>query len=144
MKGLFRDDPWTNKFKDLLKNRGYVSIKSEQMQGLLLLLFAKRQHLLHVRQVESEVTRTGLGGIWVAFIFSFFHLKKCNMIFPQGNKGAVSIRFALYGCSVCVVNAHLAAHDHMLEERIKDYEKIVEEHKFHVKPTVNIFGHEYV
>lgn len=38
----------------------------------------------------------------------------------------------------------MAAHDHMLEERIKDYEKIVEEQKFHVKPTKDIFGHEYV
>lgn len=93
------------------------------MQGLLLLLFAQRTHLLHVRQVESEYTRTGLGGIW-------------------GNKGAVSIRFSLYGCSFCLVNAHLAAHDHMLEERIKDYERIVEEQKFHVKPTKDIFGHE--
>lgn len=41
------------------------------------------------------------------------------------------------------MNAHLAAHDHMLEERIKDYEKIVEEHKFHVKTTTEIFTHEY-
>lgn len=65
MKGLFRDDPWTLKFKELLKHRGYVAIKSEQMQGLLLLLFAKREHLLHLRQVESEYTRTGLAGIWV-------------------------------------------------------------------------------
>lgn len=60
----------------------------------------------------------------------------------QGNKGAVSIRFSLYGCSVCVINAHLAAHDHMLDERIKDYEKIVDEHKFHVKNKVDIFSHE--
>lgn len=43
---------------------------------------------------------------------------------------------------MCLVNSHLAAHDHMLEERIKDYEKIVEEHKFHVKTTRDIFGHE--
>lgn len=62
----------------------------------------------------------------------------------QGNKGAVSIRFNLYGVSMCVVNAHLAAHDHMLDERIKDFEKIVDEHKFHVKATPEIFQHEYV
>lgn len=62
----------------------------------------------------------------------------------QGNKGAVSIRLNLYGVSMCVVNAHLAAHDHMLDERIKDFEKIVDEHKFHVKGTQEIFQHEYV
>lgn len=60
----------------------------------------------------------------------------------QGNKGAVSIRFKLYGVSICVINSHLAAHDHMLEERIKDFEKIVDEHKFHVKGTKGIFQHE--
>lgn len=125
VKGLFKDDPWTQKFKELLKERGYIAVKSEQMQGLLLILFSKRDHILHIREVESEYTRTGLGGMW-------------------GNKGAVSIRFSLYGCSVCVVNAHLAAHDHMLDERIKDYEKIVEEHKFHVKTTQEIFQHDYV
>lgn len=67
VKGLFKDDPWTSKFKELLVERDYVGIKSEQMQGLLLNVFAKREHLLHVREVESEYTRTGLGGIWVCF-----------------------------------------------------------------------------
>lgn len=65
VKGLFKDDPWTARFKELLVERDYVGIKSEQMQGLLLNVFAKRDHLLHVREVESEYTRTGLGGIWV-------------------------------------------------------------------------------
>lgn len=71
-------------------------------------------------------------------LFSFFFLSHTN----QGNKGAVSIRFSLYGVSMCVVNAHLAAHDHMLDERVKDFEKIVDEHKFHVKGTQEIFQHE--
>lgn len=68
VKGLFKDDPWTARFKELLGERDYVGIKSEQMQGLLLNVFAKRDHLLHVREVESEYTRTGLGGIWVCFM----------------------------------------------------------------------------
>ncbi|XP_058836310.1 phosphatidylinositol 4,5-bisphosphate 5-phosphatase A isoform X3 [Topomyia yanbarensis] len=122
---LFKDDLWTQKFKELLKERDYVVIKTEQMQGLLLSVFARRKHLLHLRQIETEYTRTGLGGIW-------------------GNKGAVSIRLNVYGCSICLVNAHLAAHDHMLEERINDYEKIVQEHKFHVKTKESIFDHDYV
>ncbi|XP_031634308.1 inositol polyphosphate 5-phosphatase K [Contarinia nasturtii] len=125
VKGLFKDDPWTQRFKELLNERGYVAIKSLQMQGLLLVIFSKRQHLLHVREVETEYTRTGLGGMW-------------------GNKGAVCVRFKLYGVSVCLVNSHLAAHDHMLDERIKDFEKIVDEHKFHIKKTQTIFQHDYV
>lgn len=63
-------------------------------------------------------------------------------LFLQGNKGAVSIRYKFYGVSVCVVNSHLAAHDHQLDERIKDFEKIVDEHKFHLKTTPTIFKHE--
>lgn len=85
VKGLFKDDPWTQKFKELLKIRGYITIKSEQMQGLLVLLFAKKQHLLHVREVESEYTRTGLGGIWVRifFFFEIFHPIKLNILGKQ-------------------------------------------------------------
>lgn len=65
VKGLFKDDPWTQRLKELLGERGYIMIKSLQMQGLLLVLFTKRHHLLHVREVETEYTRTGLGGMWV-------------------------------------------------------------------------------
>lgn len=85
VKGLFKDDPWTQKFKELLKIRGYIAIKSEQMQGLLVILFAKKQHLLHIREVESEYTRTGLGGIWVrnSFFFGIFRLTICLVLGKQ-------------------------------------------------------------
>lgn len=68
VKGLFKDDPWTQRFKEMLGERDYVAIKSLQMQGLLLVLFTKRQHLLHIREVEPEYTRTGLGGMWVRIV----------------------------------------------------------------------------
>lgn len=48
-----------------------------------------------------------------------------------------------YGTTICLVNAHLAAHDHNLDERIEDYETIIKEQKFKVKPTQEIFDHEY-
>lgn len=50
----------------------------------------------------------------------------------------------LYGCSVCVVNSHLAAHDHMLEERISDYQRIKDATKFSVKVSKSIYEHDYV
>lgn len=68
--GLFKDDPWIQKFKDILKLRHYFAVKTEQMQGLLIVMFAQRKHLLHLREIETEFTRTGLGGIWVS-LFSF-------------------------------------------------------------------------
>lgn len=71
VKGLFKDDPWTQKFKELLKDRDYVAVKSEQMQGLLLNFFVKREHLLNIREVEAESTKTGLGGIWVSIYVQY-------------------------------------------------------------------------
>lgn len=50
----------------------------------------------------------------------------------------------LYGCSVCLVNSHLAAHDHMLEERISDYQRIKDATKFSVKVSQRIHEHDYV
>ncbi|CAD7080441.1 unnamed protein product [Hermetia illucens] len=123
--GFFKDDPWTQRFKEILKERDYVAVKSEQMQGMLLILFAKRKHILHLRQIETEYTRTGLGGMW-------------------GNKGAISIRLSLYGTAVSIVNAHLAAHDHMLDERIVDFNQILDNHHYHVKMYREIFDHDYV
>lgn len=82
VKGLFKDDPWTNKFKELLKIRDYVAIKSEQMQGLFLIIFAKRHHLLHIREVEAELTRTGLGGIWVK-LYNYIVLLLYCIIFTK-------------------------------------------------------------
>lgn len=69
------------------------------MQGLVTSLYLKRSHLVYLRDVETLWTRRGFGGMW-------------------GNKGAVSIRLVLHGCSLCIVNCHLTPHDHMLKERI--------------------------
>uniref|UniRef100_A0A0A1WZH3 Phosphatidylinositol 4,5-bisphosphate 5-phosphatase A n=1 Tax=Zeugodacus cucurbitae TaxID=28588 RepID=A0A0A1WZH3_ZEUCU len=125
MLGLFKEDPWTHKIKKLLRDYDYVVIKTEQMQGLLLSLFVRRVHVKHMRDIEPEFTRTGFGGMW-------------------GNKGAVSIRFSLYGCAITFVVAHLAAHDKHLDERIEDYEQIMENHHYHVPHYREIYDHDYV
>lgn len=62
---FFRNDPWIQKLKELLKPLEYILIKSEQMQGLLMAIFVKRKHFYHIREIESEYTRTGFGGMWV-------------------------------------------------------------------------------
>ena len=48
--------------------------------------------------LETQFTRLGMGGYW-------------------GNKGCVSVRWSVYGVSVCVINCHLAAHVHMNKVR---------------------------
>lgn len=62
---LFKVDPWVKQFKNILKKRDYIAVKSEHLQGLLLVVFAKRKHVTHLREVETEYTRTGLAGFWV-------------------------------------------------------------------------------
>ncbi len=61
----FYQDPWVQKLKTLLKPRDYVVAKTEQMQGLLLTIITKRKHLMHIRDIETDYIRTGLGGVWV-------------------------------------------------------------------------------
>ena len=60
----------------------------------------------------------------------------------QGFKGAVSVRMKIYGVSICFVNCHLCAHDHMLPVRIKEYNTIVETHNFSEEDTPKILYHE--
>ena len=60
----------------------------------------------------------------------------------QGNKGAISIRLGIHGCSLCFVNCHLTAHDHLLQERIDDYKSILDGQLFTYPETSNILFHE--
>ncbi|KAL1501734.1 hypothetical protein ABEB36_007010 [Hypothenemus hampei] len=119
------DDAWTIALRNILDHKGYVKLKSIRLQGLLLSVFTLKKHLLNIREIESEYTRTGLAGMW-------------------GNKGAVSIRLSIYGCSLCFVNSHLSAHDNQLKDRIEDYNSIIKDQDFHVEETSKIFYHDYV
>lgn len=64
------DDPWTYACKEILQ-KDYIKLKSVRLQGLLIVVFALRKHLLNVREIESEYTRTGLAGMWVS---TYFHV----------------------------------------------------------------------
>lgn len=68
------DDPWTYECRTILRNKGYIKLKSIRLQGLLTIVFSLRKHLLNIREIESEYTRTGLGGMW-ASIFNNLHNK---------------------------------------------------------------------
>ena len=60
----------------------------------------------------------------------------------QGNKGAVSLRWKMYGVSVCVLNCHLAAHHHANSQRLEGYNNILGGHTFNNKETEMILYHE--
>ncbi|XP_030328234.1 inositol polyphosphate 5-phosphatase K isoform X1 [Strigops habroptila] len=101
------DDPWSIFFMTVLSPLGYIKLSSVRMQGLLLLIFVKHVHLPFIRDLHTQFTRTGLYGYW-------------------GNKGGVTIRMSLYGHTVCFMNCHLPAHMENTEQRLDDFEKILE------------------
>ncbi|XP_003487528.1 inositol polyphosphate 5-phosphatase K-like [Bombus impatiens] len=122
---IFFDDPWTKSFRDILKKYDYVKIRTQRLQGLVLNIFCLRKHITHLRLIEAQYTRTGCGGMW-------------------GNKGAVSIRLNMYGINMCIVNTHLTPHDHLLTDRIMDYNTILTSHNFSSPDTSKILFHDYV
>ncbi len=60
----------------------------------------------------------------------------------QGFKGAVAIRFLLYGNSYCFVNSHLSAHDHNFDLRVSEYGTIVDGVRFDKGANPEILDHE--
>ncbi|XP_035756572.1 inositol polyphosphate 5-phosphatase K isoform X2 [Egretta garzetta] len=101
------DDPWSIFFMTVLSPLGYIKLSSIRMQGLLLLIFVKHVHLPFIRDIHTHYTRTGLYGYW-------------------GNKGGVTVRMSLYGHTICFMNCHLPAHMENTEQRLDDFEKILE------------------
>ncbi|XP_026675192.1 inositol polyphosphate 5-phosphatase K-like isoform X2 [Ceratina calcarata] len=122
---MFFEDPWTKAFREVLKKHDYVKIRTQRLQGLVLNVFCLRKHMTHLRLIEAQYTRTGCGGMW-------------------GNKGAVSVRLNIYGINMCIVNTHLTPHDHLLEDRIADYNTILTSHSFSNSDTSKILFHDYV
>ncbi|XP_045536608.1 inositol polyphosphate 5-phosphatase K isoform X2 [Papilio machaon] len=124
MDSLFTD-PWTSTFNKILCRQGFIIAKTVRLQGILLIVYTQLKHVTHLRDIEAQYTKTGFGGLW-------------------GNKGAVSVRFNIYGCSVCLVNCHLTAHEHLHHHRVTDYNTIVNNHTYHVTETTHILYHDYV
>ncbi|XP_044286498.1 inositol polyphosphate 5-phosphatase K isoform X2 [Varanus komodoensis] len=117
------DDPWSSFFMAVLSPLGYVKVSSIRMQGLLLLVFAKQQHLPFIQDVQSQFTRTGLFGYW-------------------GNKGGVTLRLSFYGHTVCFLNCHLPAHMENAEQRLDDFERILEMQHFEREEGPGVLDHE--
>jgi len=72
-----------------------------------------------------------------------------------GNKGAVAIRFNLFGSSFCFVNAHLAAHRENNSQRNSDYHRIISKMQFRYSPftsnaektsqrAARVLDHDYI
>lgn len=65
MDSLFTD-AWTSTFNKILCRQGFVIAKNIRLQGLLLLVYTQMKHITHLRDIEAQYTKTGLGGMWVS------------------------------------------------------------------------------
>ncbi|KAM7392963.1 hypothetical protein PAMA_007873 [Pampus argenteus] len=125
LKDVLSSGQWSELCMDTLSPFGYVLVASQRMQGVLLLVFSKFCHLPFLRGVQTESTRTGLGGYW-------------------GNKGGVSARMTMFGHPVCFLNCHLPAHMRNLEQRMEDFESILQQQQFEGGTATGVLDHDVV
>ncbi|KAF0291269.1 Phosphatidylinositol 4,5-bisphosphate 5-phosphatase A [Amphibalanus amphitrite] len=112
-------------FVQTLASLGYVKLRTVRVQGIVLSVLVRRRHLVVVRHTEEQIVRLGLGGMW-------------------GNKGAVALRLSIMGVNLCLVNAHLTAHDHLLSDRVRNYGDILEQANFQDPATSKLLYHDYL
>jgi len=122
---LAGEDPWTASLRSKLAPLGYIKVRSIRLMGIVLSLFTLVKHVPHLRGIETQYTRLGFAGYW-------------------GNKGCVSVRFKIYGVSVCIVNCHLAAHEEFYQDRVESYNNVLGSHLYSTEETELILYHDYV
>ncbi|XP_021562302.1 inositol polyphosphate 5-phosphatase K isoform X2 [Carlito syrichta] len=59
-------DPWSSFFMDVLSPLNFIKVSHVRMQGILLLVFAKYQHLPYIQILSTKSTPTGLFGFWLS------------------------------------------------------------------------------
>ncbi|XP_010640465.1 inositol polyphosphate 5-phosphatase K isoform X2 [Fukomys damarensis] len=117
------EDPWSNFFMDVLSPLSFIKISHIRMQGLLLMVFAKYQHLPFIQILSTKSTPTGLYGYW-------------------GNKGGVNIFLKLYGYYVSIINCHLPPHMANNDQRLEHFDRILEMQNVKGHSVPNILDHD--
>ncbi|POI25144.1 hypothetical protein CIB84_011107, partial [Bambusicola thoracicus] len=125
LKDALFTDQWSELFMDVLSPFHFVLVSTVRMQGVILLVFAKYYHLPFLQDIQTDCTRTGLGGYW-------------------GNKGGVSVRLSIFGHMVCFLNCHLPAHLEKAEQRKEDFATILHMQQFEGRAASGILDHDLV
>ncbi|XP_042297311.1 phosphatidylinositol 4,5-bisphosphate 5-phosphatase A isoform X2 [Sceloporus undulatus] len=125
LKDALFTDQWSELFMEVLSPFNFVLVSTVRMQGVILMVFAKYYHLPFLQDVQTDCTRTGLGGYW-------------------GNKGGVSVRLSVFGHMVCFLNCHLPAHMEKAEQRREDFTTILHLQQFEGPSASGILDHDLV
>ncbi|NXL98262.1 PI5PA phosphatase, partial [Tyrannus savana] len=125
LKDALFTDQWSELFMDVLSPFHFILVSTVRMQGVILLVFAKYYHLPFLQDIQTDCTRTGLGGYW-------------------GNKGGVSVRLSIFGHMVCFLNCHLPAHLEKAEQRKEDFATILHVQQFEGRVANGILDHDLV
>ncbi|AGO11772.1 AaceriADL002Cp [[Ashbya] aceris (nom. inval.)] len=111
---MLSTDPMSKQFweKTILRHlnsqegRHYNCIGTNQLGGVLLLLYVSESECSKIKHLEYDVKKTGFGGI-------------------SANKGAAAIRFMYSATKFCFIVSHLAAGLENVEQRHSDYKTIM-------------------
>ncbi|NXU94889.1 PI5PA phosphatase, partial [Xiphorhynchus elegans] len=125
LKDALFTDQWSELFMDVLSPFHFILVSTVRMQGVILLVFSKYYHLPFLQDIQTDCTRTGLGGYW-------------------GNKGGVSVRLSIFGHMVCFLNCHLPAHLEKAEQRKEDFATILHMQQFEGRVANGILDHDLV
>ena len=103
---LVGKDQLVEAFSEVVCANGFARLCHCRLLGIVTMVFVKKPLLCYIREVETYILRTGLGGLW-------------------GNKGSSSIRFFLGDLSIVFCNCHLVPHLENNERRIQDLHDIM-------------------
>ncbi|CAF0893092.1 unnamed protein product [Rotaria sp. Silwood1] len=110
-------------FKKSYPNDEYILLGNDQLVGVCLAIFIRRDLAPYVKNIVVDSVKTGMGG-------------------KIGNKGCVAIRLVLHNTSICFICAHFTAGQNEFNERNKDYKSIMEKLLF--QPPSRALWHDHI
>lgn len=122
-----KEDEWlASVTRSLHKGASYVKVRLIRLIGMMLVVFARKEHAEYITNVHAESVGTGLLG-------------------RMGNKGGVAVRLDFCNTSICFVNCHFAAHVEEYERRNQDFNEINSRLSFlQTRPIKRIADHDQV